>query len=210
MERDEQKRALWLRERAEEFAAGSLKAEDLVFIDESGFQRTLTRSHGRAPRGQRVVGKLPQRHGAARRCLSVVGALGAQGLVAVRSIALSFNTERFVGFLREELCPRLRPGQVVVMDNLSVHRAPAVRQAIEACGARVLFLPTYSPDLNPIEKAWSKVKALVRGTLDRALERTKEALQGALDAALAAVNAADAQAWMRLSGYSFTYLLNPL
>ncbi len=113
------------------------------------------------------------------------------------TIEAATDTEVFQAFVDQVLCPRLRPGQIVVLDNLSAHKATAVRRSIEAVGARLLYLPPYSPDLNPIEKCWSKIKQALRSMK----ARSAEALETALVAALASISAENARAWFRFCGY---------
>ena len=114
------------------------------------------------------------------------------------TIAEPTDGDIFLAYLEQVLCPRLRPGQVVIMDNLSAHKVEGVRQQIEAAGARLLYLPPYSPDLNPIEPAWSKLKQLLRA----AKARTSEALETAVAEGLAAISPANAVAWFSHCGYS--------
>jgi transposase len=119
----------------------------------------MARPYGRAPRGQRARGAVP--HGRWER-LTILGGLTLGGLTACLAVEGAADTAVMLAFVRHALAPTLRPGQTVVLDNLSVHRAAPVRRAVEAAGCRLLFLPPYSPDLNPIEQAWSKLKALLR------------------------------------------------
>jgi transposase len=166
-----------------------------VFIDESGVATNLVRLYGRARKGERVVGQAP--YGRWER-LPIVGGLSLGGLIACMSVEGATDTDVVAAFAEHVLIPALRPGQVVVLDNLSPHRAARGRALIEAAGCRLLFLPPYSPDFNPIEQAWSKLKALLRGMG----ARTKEALEGALSTVLDALTAADAQAWFAHCGYA--------
>jgi transposase len=168
-----------------------------VFVDEAGIATDLTRSHARAPRGQRAHGTAPA--GRWRR-LTVLGALAADGVAAAMTIERATDTAVFLAFLDQVLIPELartKPDAVVVMDNLSPHKAPAVRARLEAAGFELLYLPRYSPDLSPIEPLWSKLKALLRA----AAARTVEALEAALAAALARVTSADARGWFQHCGY---------
>jgi transposase len=158
----------------------------------------MERRYARALGGERAHVAAPK---AWRDTLSVIGALSVDGdLSATLSLRGSVDGEVFRVYLREVLGPRLRPGQVVVMDNLSVHKVSGVRAAIEARGARLVYLPRYSPDLNPIERCWSKVKTALRTTA----ARTYEALDAALTRAFAAVTPADAVGWFRHAGYQAT------
>ena len=176
-------------------AARTLRPEDLVFVDESGVATDLARRYGRAPRGQRAHGAVP--YGRWER-LTILGGLSLAGLVAYMSVEGAADTPVVVAFTEQVLVPVLTPGQVVVMDNLSPHKAPRVRELIEAAGCRLLFLPPYSPDLNPIEPAWSKLKTLLRGVG----ARTTEALHAALTTLVDAITATDAAGYFRHCGYA--------
>lgn len=155
----------------------------------------MTRNYGRAPRGQRVKEATPQGHW---QTVTMLAVLTVRGLEAPMTIAEPTDGDIFLAYLEQVLCPQLRPGQVVIMDNLSAHKVEGVRQQIEAAGARLLYLPPYSPDLNPIEPAWSKLKQLLRA----AKARTSEALETAVAEALAAITPANAIAWFSHCGYS--------
>jgi transposase len=130
--------------------------------------------------------------------MTLISSLSLQGLGASLIVDGSANTEIFEMYIEQLLAPSLQPGQLVIMDNLSVHKGKKVRELIEARGCEVLFLPAYSPDLSPIEEAFSKIKALLR----RIGARTREALQEALEYALSAVSASDAAGWFAHCGYS--------
>lgn len=168
----------------------------LVFLDESGVDTRLVRRHARAPRGHRAQGKVPWGHW---RRLTLIGALGRDGIVASMSIAAATSTAVFLAFVEQVLAPALRgrPDAVVVMDNLAAHRAERVRAAFDAAGIAYRCLPAYSPDLNPIEPAWSKLKTRLRGRA----ARTIDALDDQLAPALASITAQDAQGWFRHCGY---------
>jgi transposase len=173
-----------------------LRPEDLVFVDECGVATNLVRLYGRAPRGERAVGHAP--YGRWER-LTIFGGLSlALGLGACMSIAWAADTLATVAFVEHVLAPTLHPGQVVVLDNLSPHKAARVRELIEAAGCRLLLLPPYSPDFNPIEQAWSKLKALLRGLG----ARTTEALEAALTRVLNAITTADTHGWFAHCGYA--------
>lgn len=133
----------------------------------------MTRTHGRAPEGERVVDSVPNGHW---HVTTMIGAVGLTGMVAGLIFDGATDAQAFAVFVEQILAPQLKPGDVVVMDNLSSHKSERVRKAIENVGARLLFLPPYSPDLNPIEKIWSKVKKLLRD----AGQRTKETLWNAI------------------------------
>ena len=164
------------------------------FVDECGVHIAMTRLYGRAPRGERVVDAVPDCRG---ENLSILASIDLLGRTAALAVDGAVDGIIFDLFVCDVLAPTLKPGDVVVWDNLNVHKSAVAREAIEAAGAEVLFLPPYSPDLNPIEKMWSKVKAILRA----AGARTREALHTALTDALAAVTAKDARAWFAHCGY---------
>jgi transposase len=165
------------------------------FIDESGFNLALTRLYGRAARGQRALGSVPQNYG---ENLTLLGALSLTGLCAPMTIAGATDGAVFLAYVEQVLCPVLSAGDVVVLDNLSAHKVKGVREAIVACGAEVLYLPPYSPDMNPIEKCWSKLKSLLRAVG----ARTREALEAAIGEVIRQVTASDAEGWFGSCGYS--------
>lgn len=172
----------------------SLDPQHLVFVDESGAHTALTRLYGWAPHHQRASGSTPRNHG---KNMTLVAALMPDGLSEPWLIEGAMNTETFEWYIREQLAPQLRPGQVVVLDNLSVHKAGSIRHAIEARGCELLFLPPYSPDFTPIEQAFSKLKAILRGLG----ARTHAALQEAVRLAIATITSVDAAAWFAHAGY---------
>lgn len=174
---------------------GRLSPRRLLFLDESGVNLAMTRRYGRAPRGERAVGSAPQNYGSG---VTLVAALDARGVRAAMSVEGPTDTLVLVSFIREVLAPRLRRGDVLVMDNLSVHKTLSVREAVGRAGARLLYLPPYSPDLSPIERCWSKLKAHLR----KLGARTREALGGALREAFGTVTEQDAKNWFRHSGYA--------
>lgn len=159
-----------------------------------GIHVAMTRAYGRAARGQRVVATVPDCRG---ENLSVLGSIDLAGHTTVLAVDGAVDREVFDLYVCECLAPTLKAGDIVVWDNLSVHKSATAIAAIEARGAEVLPQPPYSPDLNPIEKMWSKLKALIRA----AGARTREALHQALADALAAVTAKDARAWFAHCGY---------
>jgi transposase len=173
----------------------SLDRAHLKFIDESGVNLAMTRRYGRAPRGERVVGAVPQNYGAN---VTMIAALSPQGVEAVMTIDGSTDAEVFRAYVAHVLCPTLVPGDIVVMDNLRAHKVAGIRERIEACGAQLLYLPPYSPDLSPIEPCWSKLKTLLRA----AQARTREALDAAIEHVLAAVTPSDARGWFYHCGYA--------
>lgn len=170
-----------------------------MFLDESGVTTEMTRRYGRAPRGQRVAEATPAGHW---RTLTVLGALTVEGMLASMTIESPTDGEVFLAYLEQVLGPRLQPGHVVVMDNLAAHKVAGVRQLIEARGAQLLYLPPYSPDFNPIEQAWSKIKQLLRAAKARLLE----VLDQALTTAIAAVTSRNATAWFHHCGYGVRQL----
>ena len=172
-----------------------LELERLKFVDESGVNLALTRLFGRAPKGARVCDAVPQNYG---ENLTLLGALSSAGVAALMTVDGATDGEVFLAFVREVLAPTLNLGDVVLWDNLGAHRSPAVRAAVEARGAQLIFLPPYSPDLNPIERCWSKIKTCLRA----AKARTREALEAALKQALATVTESDARAWFAHCGYA--------
>jgi transposase len=145
----------------------------LVFIDETWATTNMTRQRGRCPRGQRLVAAVPHGHW---KTSTFVAALRTTGLTAPLVLDGAMNGEAFRAYVEQFLAPTLVPGEVVIMDNLSSHKVAGVREAIEARGASLLYLPPYSPDLNPIEQSFSKLKALIR----KAAARTRDALWNAI------------------------------
>jgi transposase len=156
----------------------------------------MTRLRGRAQRGQRVVFKVPHGHW---QSTTMLCAIRLDGSTACMSVDGATDTQVFRAYVRRVLCPSLRKGDVVIMDNLAAHKSPPTLALIERVGARVLFLPPYSPDLNPIEKMWSKVKEALRSSE----ARTQSALIAAIGSALNRVTAQDAINWFASCGYSF-------
>jgi transposase len=172
-----------------------LPAQRLIFIDQTGINTRMDRTYGRAPVGQRVIGKIPERHYQAS---TLMGALHFGGEFESLVYPGGTDVTAVLTFIETQLVPVLRPGDIVIWDNLSPHHSPAVIRAIEATGARVEYLPPYSPDFNPIEKLWSKVKGCLRGIA----ARTQEALIDGLDKALQQVTTLDVQHWFKHCGYT--------
>jgi transposase len=150
----------------------------LVFVDETWASTTMTRTHGRCPRGQRLVMDVPHGHW---KTTTFVAALRLDGLSAPTVVDGAMTGDLFVAYVEQQLVPTLRPGDIVVLDNLSCHKRAAVRAAIEGVGCELRFLPAYSPDLNPIEKAFSKLKAKLRAAAKRTVEALWEFLGQVLD-----------------------------
>ena len=175
--------------------ASHFDARRLVFVDESGFNTSMTRLRARAPRGQRAYGKVPRNRGKNTTLIAAITLEGAMG--ESMTVEGATDAEAFEAYVEHFLAPSLSKGQVVVLDGLGAHRPQRIRELIEARGADLLFLPSYSPDLNPIEEAFSKIKALVR----KEGARVREALVEAIGAALAAVTPEDAAGWFAHAGY---------
>jgi transposase len=187
-ERDEAKRAAW-REQTRGVDPGRF-----VWIDETGSHLGMTRRYSRAPRGQRAYGTAPGSRGK-NRTLIASPTLAGFGPGLLLDDAITYDT--FEGYVIHRLAPTLKPGQIVVADNLTVHSGRRARAAIEAMGAHLWHLPPYSPDLNPIEEAFSKVKTFLRA----AEPRTLDAHSTAIWAALSTVTPQDAAGWVAHAGY---------
>jgi transposase len=172
-----------------------LNVGDFVFVDEMGLSLDLAREYGRAAPGERVVDTKPSTRG---ENLSVIGALGTDKVRAAMSVPGAVDGEACLVFTTEVLGPCLQPGNIVFMDNVPTHKMPAIAEAITAVGARVKFLPPYSPDFSPIEHCWSKLKIYLR----RVAARTQQALDAALSQALAAITREDIKGWFAHCGYA--------
>jgi transposase len=176
---------------------GGISPERLVFLDECGVLTTMARLHGRSPRGTRACASAPFGHWTR---VTVLGALGAEGVVGAMGVEAATSGAVFHAYLDGVLLPELRrakPDAVLVMDNLPAHKAPRVRALLDRSGFAYRYLPAYSPDLNPIEPGWAKVKAELR----RVAARTADALHEALGPALDAVTPQDAAGFFRHCGY---------
>jgi transposase len=171
-----------------------LDVRRLVFIDESGFRTNLVRLYGRARRGQRLVSHAPWGHW---KTTTFVAALRHDQLTAPMVVDGPMNGSTFREYVRQVLAPTLQPGDIVVMDNLSSHKAAGVKEALEAVGATLVYLPLYSPDFNPIEMAYSKLKWLVRS----AGQTTVENLWRFLGQALDRFSATECRNYLRHCGY---------
>ena len=171
-----------------------VRPADLVYLDETGSHRGYTPTHAWAPRGERAYAAAPVNRGENK---TVVAALTLEGVGPAMRFDGAMTTARFEGYVRFVLAPTLRKGQVVIADNLQAHLSSGVRAAIEQCGARFLPLPPYSPDFNPIEEAFSKVKQHLR----RAEARTDDALRASTWDAFATITKADAKGWFTHCGY---------
>jgi transposase len=187
-ERDEESRGLW------RWLASRFDARRLVFVDESGFNTSMTRLRARAPRGKRAYGKVPRNRGKNTTLIAAItleGGMGESMSVEGATDALAFET-----YVEHFLAPSLREAQVV-LDRLGAHRTDRVEELVQARGAHLVFLPSYSPDMNPIEEAFSKIKHLVR----KEGARVREALVEAIARALAAVTPEDTAGWFAHAGY---------
>jgi transposase len=168
----------------------------LLFVDESGAKTNMTRRYARAARGVRAYDRVPCGRWETTTMIAAVGRNGPQAPWVIEG---PIDGHSFATWATHVLAPTLIPGDIVVLDNLSAHRNSEAASAIEAKGATVWFLPPYSPDLNPIEKMWSKIKALLR----KAKARDPETLFTAIGSAFAAVSKSDIQNWFASCGYSF-------
>jgi transposase len=190
-----QARANWQTDAA---GVGGIAPERLVFLDESAILTSMARRHGRSPRGQRASAKVPFGHW---KRLSVLSALGLEGVLATMSLEDATDGATFAAYLEQVLLPVLRerkPDAVLVMDNLRPHKTPEVQAVLEGSGFAYRYLPSYSPDLSPIEPGWAKVKSYLR----RVAARTVEALEQALAPALNSITAQDAAGFFRHCGYA--------
>ena len=155
----------------------------------------MTRLRGRAPRGRRLHAAAPCGRW---QSTTMISSIRLDGTTACMHLAGAADTDAFVAYIGQVLCPTLKPGDIVVMDNLAVHKSPEVLRLVAEAGAEVRFLPAYSPDLNPIEKMWSKIKALLRS----AEARTPEQLDQSISLAFSKITAKDAAGWFASCGYS--------
>ena len=174
-----------------------MNLEKLVFIDESGAKTNMTRLYGRAKAGQRAVDDAPSGHW---NTTTMISSMRLDGSTACMVVDGATDKDVFKAYVQHILLPTLRPGDIVIMDNLSAHKNQEVKDLIESVGAEIWFLPPYSPDLNPIEKMWSKIKAILR-TLKA---RTEKALIDAIAKALEAITANDVKGWFESCGYQYT------
>lgn len=175
-------------------AEPDLDPERLVFIDECGTSTKMARLYGRVARGERCRAPVPHGHW---KTTTFVGALRLSGVTAPMTLDGAMTGAAFLAYVEQALVPCLRPGDIVVMDNLPAHKPPSIRQAIETAGAELRFLPPYSPDFNPIEMAFSKIKALLR----KAAARTVTSLWDAIRDAIDAVTPDDCRGFFTAAGY---------
>lgn len=171
-----------------------LKAPRLVFIDETAVTTKMVRHYGRSPRGERLVASVPHGHW---KTLTFIAALRIDGLTAPTVIDGAMNGLSFIAYVEQVLAPSLRKGDIVFMDNLSTHKIDGVREAIEAAGAKLRYLPAYSPDLNPIEMAFSKLKTALR----KGAARTVKALMKLIGRLIKTFAPAECAAYFRHAGY---------
>lgn len=170
-------------------------ATRLIFLDEFGCNTAMSRRYAWAPKGKKAIGYAPLNYG---ENVSVVAAMGLNGMTASMQIEGAISGEVFLEYVRQVLVPTLRPGDVVVMDNLPVHKVDGVAQAIHDAGAKILYLPSYSPDFNPIELCFSKIKDFLR----KISARTKEGLEQALTQAFQSITLSDIRGWFKHAGYA--------
>lgn len=175
-------------------AQASMGGERTFYIDETGSTIEMAREYARAPKGERVSGTKPRNYGDV---ITVIGALTMAGLEAVMTVRGGTTKEVFLAYVQCVLLPQLRPGDKVLVDNLAAHKDPRVRDLIEAAGAKLIFLPPYSPDLNPIEMAWSWVK----GWLKTAAARTEDGVNMALAMAMDLITPRMAAGWIDHCGF---------
>jgi transposase len=174
-----------------------IEIDKLVFIDESGAKTNMTRTHGRGICGQRVLDKTPA---GTWQTITMISSIDSAGQTQCMVVEGATTKEVFLQYLQQVLAESIRPGDIVIMDNLSSHKGDEVREIIESKGATVKYLPPYSPDLNPIEMMWSKVKNYLKD----AKARTKQALCEKIGEALTKVSCFDARGWFKHCGYAST------
>lgn len=172
-----------------------MKLNQLVFLDEFGAATNMTRTRARGPRGKRIVTKTPHGHW---KVLSTVAAMTVDGMLTACTFDAAIDTEMFLAFVEHFLVPKLRPGQWVILDNLPAHKSPRIDGLIESVGAKVLRLPPYSPDFNPIEMAISKIKTLLRKMARRSVSEVMEAIGVAIES----ISRDDATNFIRHCGYA--------
>ena len=166
-----------------------------MWVDETGTNTAMARRYGRAPRGKRVDGPVPHGHW---KVLTLTAAIRSDGVGGCLAFDGATNAVTFEAYVEHVLAPTLKPGDIVVMDNLKAHKGPEVERLIKAAGAELRYLPAYSPDLNPIEKMFSKLKAFLR----KAAARTVDRLHEAIGDALRTVTHRDIAGWSKSCGYS--------
>jgi transposase len=175
--------------------ASPIDARRFRFIDESGAKTNMVRLHGRCPKGRRLLASAPAGHW---NTTTMIAAIGLEGVEAPFALDGPVDAEAFLVYVERVLVPSLQGGEIVVLDNLSCHKHPRVVEVIEAAGAEVWYLPPYSPDLNPIEPMWSKVKQILRSLA----ARTFDGLVTAIGTALDRVTTNDLRGWFAHCGYT--------
>ncbi len=173
-----------------------MDADRFVFLDETGASTNMARLRGRAPKGERLRAGIPKGHW---KTTTFVAGLRASGIIAPFTLDGPMTGAVFRAYVEQVLAPALEPGDAVVMDNLSIHKVAGVKEAIRAVGASVLYLPSYSPDFNPIEQLFAKLKALLR----KAAARTQDALRETIGTSLETLTPAECQNYIVNSGYGF-------
>jgi transposase len=189
LERDEWRRAAW-----KVTVAGTLDTRSLVFVDEMGTNVSLSPIYGWSRKGERAYCSVPRNRG---KNTTVLASMSVEGMGPSLAVEGATNANVFETYVERVLAPTLREGQVVIMDNLSAHKGERIRELIEGRGCELLYLPSYSPDLNPIEEAFSKIKNLLR----KAEARSREALLEAIGTAISAISAQDARGFFEHCGY---------
>jgi transposase len=172
----------------------NMPVSKLIFIDESGINTGMARTYGRAPIGQRVEGAKPRNTGAN---ISLVGALRLSGITAIMMLQGAIDGAAFTPFVEDLLVPTLRPGDLVLIDNLNIHKGKEVEKAIQATRAELKYLPRYSPDFSPLENCWSKLRELLRGMAARTVETLEESVKNALNQ----ITEKDVRGWFKHCGY---------
>ena len=178
--------------------AEQVETERLVFVDEMGTNTSLSPLYAWAKKGQRAYWSVPRNRGANT---TVLSSMSAEGMGPSLTVEGATTSAVFEAYVEQVLAPTLRKGQVLVMDNLSAHKGERVRELIEERGCELIYLPSYSPDFNPIEEAFSKIKGLIRKAEARTREGTREALVEAIASALSAVTTEDARGFFEHCGY---------
>jgi transposase len=191
-ERNEEQRLCWLAK------AFCLDPGKLVFVDESGFHLAMRPSHARAPKGERAYAQVPRNRG---ENTSFLAALSLNGLQAPMTLQGSIDGIAFETCVEQLLLPTLTPGQIIALDNHRIHKGDRVAELLALKGCSLLFLPPYSPDLNPIEEALSKIKTFIKASQARA----RDALDQAIAAALKTITLQDILGWLEHSGYNLRY-----
>ena len=174
--------------------AGTINPRKLLFVDEMGTNTSLSPRYAYSPKGKRAYAQVPRNRGAN---ITLLASMSLEGMGPCFAVEGATTTTVFETYVEKILAPSLRGGQIVVLDNLGAHKSERARELIEGRGCQLLFLPPYSPDFNPIEEAFSKIK----GALRKAGARTREALIEALGVAISAVTAKDARGFIEHSGY---------